>query len=216
MRMSETSEFNLREQLRRAASGDDDCWRRLLEEHNGRLRRMVAIRLDPRLQGRLDPSDVLQETYLEASRQLDDYLSRPGPPFHLWLRGLAGNRLNKLHRRHLGASKRDAGRDVSLAEPVPEASSAVLAAHLMGNDERPSDAAHRADVQSRLTEALEQLDPLDREALVLRHFEHLTSAEAGRVLGISEAAAGKRYLRALERLRELLAETPGGLDALRP
>jgi RNA polymerase sigma-70 factor (ECF subfamily) len=214
--MSETSDSDLREQLRRAAAGDEACWRRLLEEHNGRLRRMVAVRLDPRLQGRLDPSDVLQETYLEAARQLGDYLSRPGPPFHLWLRGLAGNRLNKLHRRHLGASKRDAGRDVSLDEAVPEASSVVLAAHLVGREDRPSDAAHRAELQARLAAALDQLDPLDREALVLRHFEQLSSAEAGEVLGISEAAAGKRYLRALERLRHLLADTPGGLDAWQP
>src|SRR5438477_5803575 len=106
--MSERTESDLWEQLRRAAAGDEACWQRLVEEHNDRLRRMVAVRLDPRLQGRFDPSDVLQETYLEASRQLADYLSRPGPPFHLWLRGLAGNRLNKLHRRHLGTSKRGA------------------------------------------------------------------------------------------------------------
>jgi RNA polymerase sigma-70 factor (ECF subfamily) len=214
--MSETTEGEFREQVRRAAAGDEVCWQRLLEEHNGRLRRMVAVRLDPRLQGRLDPSDVLQETYLEASRQLDDYLSRPGLPFHLWRRGLACNRLNKLHRHHLGASKRDARRDMSLDEAVPEASSVVLAAHLLGQEDSPSAAAHRADVQARLAAALEQLDPLDREALVLRHFEQLTSAEAGQVLGITEAAAGKRYLRALERLRQLLADTPGGLDAWRP
>jgi RNA polymerase sigma-70 factor (ECF subfamily) len=177
---------------------------------------MVEFRLDPRLQGRLDPSDVLQETYLEAFRQLEDYLSRPGPPFHLWLRGLAGNRLYKLHRHQLGASKRDAGRDVSLDRVVPEVSSVVLAAHLVGNEDRPSAAAHRADLQARLAEVLEQLDPLDREALVLRHFEQMTSGEVGQVLGITEAAAGKRYLRALERLRQLLADTPGGLDAWCP
>src|SRR5262245_15689632 len=105
--MSETTDSGVQKQLRQAAAGDEGCWRRLLEQHSGRLRRMVEFRLDPRLQGRLDPSDVLQETYLEAFRQLDDYLSRPGPPFHLWLRWLAGNRLNKLHRHHLGASKRD-------------------------------------------------------------------------------------------------------------
>lgn len=214
--MYEADEGEIREQLRLAAAGDEACWQRLLQEHAARLRRMVAVRLDPRLQGRLDPSDVLQETYLEAARQLDDYLSRPGPPFRLWLRGLAGNRLNKLHRRHLGTSKRAAGRDVSLDDAVPDATSVVMAAHLLGREDRPSEAAHRADLQARLAEALDKLDPMDREALVLRHFEQLSSAEAGQVLGISEAAAGKRYLRALERLRHLLAETPGGLDAWRP
>ncbi len=194
--MPDADESEIREQLRRAAAGDEACWQRLLQEHNGRLRRMITVRLDSRLQGRLDPSDVLQETYLEAARQLDEYLSRPGPPFRLWLRGLAGNRLNKLHRRHLGASKRAAGRDVSLDDAVPEASSVVMASYLLGHEDRPSEAARRADLQLRLAEALEQLDPLDREALVLRHFEQLTSAEAGQILGITEAAAGKRYLRA--------------------
>jgi RNA polymerase sigma-70 factor (ECF subfamily) len=214
--MTNTAQTELDEQLRKAAAGDEGCWRRLVANHHDRLRRMVAVRLDPRLQGRLDPSDVLQETYLEAARRLDDYLRQPDVPFHLWLRGLAGNRLGKLHRRHLGASKRDAGRDVSLDEAVPEASSVVLAACLLDRDDRPSEAAARAEVRARLAEALDQLDPLDREALVLRHFEQMSSAEVGQVLGITEAAAGKRYLRALERLRHALAETPGGLDAWRP
>jgi RNA polymerase sigma-70 factor, ECF subfamily len=214
--MSEMIESDLLIQLQQAAAGNEACWRQLLEEHNGRLRRMVAVRLDPRLQGRLDPSDVLQETYLEATRQLQSYLSQPALPFHLWLRGLAGNRLNKLHRRHLGASKRDAGLEKSLNGSVPEASSIVLAAQLMGHGDSPSEAAHRADLQTRLAETLDRLDPLDREALVLRHFEQLSSADVGQVLGISEAAASKRYLRALERLRLLLADAPGGLDAWRP
>jgi RNA polymerase sigma-70 factor (ECF subfamily) len=214
--MADTAQDDLREQLRRAAAGDECSWRRLLSNHHDRLRRMVAVRLDPRLQGRLDPSDVLQEAYLEASRRLGDYLRQPDVPFHLWLRGLAGNRLNKLHRQHLGAQKRDAGRDVSLDEGIPEASSVVLAACLLGKEDRPSEAVARAEVRAHLADALDQLDPLDREALVLRHLEQLSSAEAGRVLGISEAAAGKRYLRALERLRQVLANAPGGLDALRP
>jgi RNA polymerase sigma-70 factor (ECF subfamily) len=214
--MADTTQHDLHEQLRRAAAGDDGCWRQLVASYHDRLRRMVAVRLDPRLQGRLDPSDVLQETYLEAARRLDDYLRQPDVPFHLWLRGLAGNRLGKLHRQHLGAQKRDAGRDISVDEGIPEASSVVLAACLLGKDDRPSEAAARAEVRARLTEALDQLDALDREALVLRHFEQLSSAEVGRVLGISEAAAGKRYLRALERLRQVLAAAPGGLDALRP
>jgi RNA polymerase sigma-70 factor (ECF subfamily) len=214
--MAEMEQTGLREQLRRAAAGDGECWRRLVDEHHPRLRRMVAVRLDPRLQGRLDPSDVLQEAYLEAVRRLGEYLDGPELPFHLWLRGLAGNRLAKAHRRHLGAQKRDAGRDVSLDEAAPEASSVVLAAELLGHETSPSDAARRAELQAQLTSALEQLDPLDREALVLRHFEQLTSAEVGQVLGITEAAAGKRYLRALERLREILAQSPGGLDAWRP
>jgi RNA polymerase sigma-70 factor (ECF subfamily) len=204
------------EDLRRAAAGDEVSWRRLVEAHHDRLRRVVDLRLDPRLRGRLDPSDVLQEAYLDAARALPEYVRQPPLPFHLWLRGLVCSRLTKLCRRHLGASKRDAGRDVSLFEAAPEAPSAVLAAELVGRDDRPSEAARRAELQARITEALEKLDPLDREALVLRHFEQLTSVEVGQVLGITAAAAGKRYLRALERLRLLLDEGPGGLEAWRP
>src|SRR5258708_40103259 len=100
--------------LARAATGERDGWGRLLEKHRGRLRRMVALRLDPRLQGRIDPSDVIQETYLEASVRLDDYVRNPAMPFFLWLRFLAGQKLVTLHRHHLGVHMRDARREASL------------------------------------------------------------------------------------------------------
>jgi len=206
-----------RRRIERAAGGDQDAWRLLIERYNDRLRRMVMLRIDPRLHGRLDPSDVLQEVYLEASRQLADYLSNPVLPFFLWLRQLAGNRLFKLHRYHLDAQVRDAGRDLPLHRGgSPEASSAALAAQLLGRECRPSEAAVRAELKLRLQEALNLMDPLDREALVLRHFEQLTTAEAARVLEISEAAAGKRYLRALARLKDVLAHMPGGLGEWQP
>jgi RNA polymerase sigma-70 factor (ECF subfamily) len=197
--------------LEQAAAGENEAWRSLLDEHHDRLRRMVALRLDPRLQGRVDPSDVLQEAYLEASRQLADYLRDPALPFFLWLRQLAGNRLFKLHRHHLGAQMRDAGREVSLYRgALPEASSVALAAQLLGRECRPSEALARAELKLRLQDALNRMDALDREVLTLRHFEQLTSAEVARELGISPAAAGKRYLRALLRLKEILADAPGG------
>jgi RNA polymerase sigma-70 factor (ECF subfamily) len=206
-----------RRRIEEAAAGDQDAWRSLIERYKDRLRRMVTLRLDPRLQGRLDPSDVLQDTYLEASRQLSDYLHNPVLPFFLWLRQLAGNRLFKLHRRHLTAQARNAGREVSLQKGgFPVASSAALAAQLLGRECRPSEAAVRAELKLRLQEALNVMDPLDREALVLRHFEQLTTTEAARVLEISEAAAGKRYLRAVVRLKDILAQMPGGLGEWQP
>lgn len=207
----------LRPWLERAAAGDAESWERLLAEHQPRLRRMVALRLDPRLQGRLDPSDVLQEAYLEAARQLPDYLGDPKLPFFLWLRLITGQRLSKVHRHHLGTQMRDAGQEVSIYRGgMPEASSAALAAKLLGRECRPSEAAVRAERKLKLQEALNRMDPLDREVLTLRHFEQMTGPEAARVLGISEAAAGKRYLRALAKLKELLARLPGGLEGLRP
>jgi RNA polymerase sigma-70 factor (ECF subfamily) len=206
-----------RQRLAQAAAGEDDAWRSLLAQYHGRLRRMVALHLDPRLQGRIDPSDVLQESYLEAVRQLADYLRNPVLPFFLWLRQLAGHRLFKLHRHHLGAQMRDAGREVSLYRgPLPEASSAALAAQLLGHDTRPSEAAVRAELKIRLQEALNRMDPLDREVLSLRHFEQLTTAEVARELSISPAAAGKRYLRALLRLKDILSHMPGGPGGWQP
>lgn len=199
--------------LRQAAVGDGESWGALLTRHAGRLRRMIAFRLDPRLQGRIDPEDVVQEVNLAASEHLADYLRRPAMPFFLWLRGIAGHKLLELHRRHLGTPMRDARREVSLYRgALPGATSAALAAQLLGHQTRPSEAAVRAEAKIRLQEALNGMDPLDREVLALRHVEQLTNAEAARVLEIKEAAAGKRYLRALERLREILAQMPGGME----
>jgi RNA polymerase sigma-70 factor (ECF subfamily) len=199
--------------LRLAAGGENAGLGALLQRHKDRLRRMVAFRMDPRLQGRVDPSDVIQDVCLAATKSLPEYLRQQGMPFFLWLRGIAGNKLLELHRYHLGTPMRDARQEVSLHRAsMPEATSAALAARLMGRFSRPSEAAVRAEVKIRLQEALNQMDPIDREVLALRHFEHLTNAEAAEVLQIKEATAGKRYLRALGRLRDIIANTPGGLE----
>jgi RNA polymerase sigma-70 factor, ECF subfamily len=203
--------------LWRAADGDPESWGALLARHEGRLRRLVAFRLDQRLQGRLDPSDVLQEAALEAWQHLADYLRQPALPFFLWLRGIAANKLRELHRHHLGTQMRDARREVALYRgALPETTSAALAAQLLGHGTRPSEAAIRAEAKLRLQEALNGMDPLDREVLALRHFEQLTPAETARVLGIKEKAAGMRYLRALKRLKEILTSLPGGPMEFRP
>jgi RNA polymerase sigma-70 factor (ECF subfamily) len=196
----------------------DGDWRALDElfaRHRDRLRRMVDLRLDRRLRGRLDPSDVLQEAYVEVVSRVDDYLRDPKLPPFLWLRLIVGERLTRLHRHHLGVQARDAGREISVHRyPVPAASSAALAGQLLGRHTSPSHAAIRAERMMRVQEALASLDPIDREALALRHFEQLSRAEAAQVLGISEAAAAKRYIRALKRLEGVLAAMPGGLEGL--
>jgi RNA polymerase sigma-70 factor (ECF subfamily) len=198
--------------LAAAAEGNRAEWGTLLDRHRARLRRMLTLRLDQRLQGRVDPSDILQEAYLEATQRLPDYLRQPDMPFYLWLRFLAGQRLLITHRRHLGTHQRDAGREVSLYRgAMPGASSAALAARLLGRDARPSEVAVRAEIKLRLQDALNRMDPLDREVLALRHFEHLSNSEAARVLEIQEAAASKRYVRALKKLKEILASDPGSL-----
>ena len=201
--------------LRRAAQGDQAAWGALLVRSRDRLRRMVALRLDRRLQGRVDPSDIIQEACIDASARLAEYARQPDMPFFLWLRFLTGQRLVRVHRQHLGAEMRDVAREVSLYRgALPEATSAAIAAQLLGRDTRPSEAAVRAERSIRLQEALNSMDPIDREVLALRHFEQLSNAEAARVLGLQESAAAKRYVRALKRLRLILDARPGGLEGL--
>jgi RNA polymerase sigma-70 factor (ECF subfamily) len=196
-----------------ARAGDASALSELFARHRERLRRMVQMRLDWRLHGRIDASDVIQEAYLEAARRLDDYFQEPGMPLFLWLRFLVGERLMILHRHHLGTKMRDARREVSLyRDALPEASSAALAAQLMGQHTSPTEAALRAERMLRLQDAVNRLEPLDREILSLRHFEQLSRSETAQLLGIEEAAGAKRYIRALKRLKETLAEMPGGLD----
>src|SRR5262249_54398537 len=166
------------------------------------------------LAGRLDASDVLQAAYLEAAKRFTDYLRDPAIPIFLWLRLVTGQALTDLHRHHLGVKGRDAGLEVSLRRgALPQASSVSLAELLLGRLTSPTRAAQRAEVQLRLQEALNRMDPIDREVLVLRHFEELSNAETAQALGLEKTAASNRYIRALKRLREVLAGLPGCFDA---
>ena len=193
--------------LERVRHGDTTALDTLFSCYRERLRRMVQLRLDRRLQSRIDSSDVIQEAYLDAVKGLDGYLSAPRAPLFLWLRYLVSMRLKALHRHHLGVKQRDARLDVSIYHgSLLEADSVMLAAQLLGRLTSPSNAAVRAERMLKLQEALVNMAPIDREILALRHFEDLTRAESALELGIAEAAAGKRYLRALKRLRLLLDE----------
>jgi RNA polymerase sigma-70 factor (ECF subfamily) len=204
--------------MRRAADGDAAAWGALLVGHEERLRRMVAFRMDRRLQGRVDPADVVQEAFLAAAGHRADYFREPSLPLFLWLRGVVSNKLLEVHRHHLGTHMRDAARDVPIngSARSPDSTSAALLAQLTGHLTRPSVAAARGESNARVRDALAGMEPTDREVLALRHFEQLTNGEAARVLGIQERAAAKRYVRALQRLRTILAELPGGLTGLRP
>jgi RNA polymerase sigma-70 factor (ECF subfamily) len=201
--------------IERARRGDREALGALFARHRDWLRRMVEIRLDPRLQARLDASDVVQDAYLDVVERLPEYLRDPQLPLFIWLRLVVGDRLAKLHRHHLGTQMRDAGREVSLYRgALPAATSAALAAQLLGKLTSPTQAAVRAERVLRLQEALNTLDPVDREVLALRHFEELTAAESAQVLDIKESAAAKRYFRALQRLKQILANMPGGQEAI--
>jgi RNA polymerase sigma-70 factor (ECF subfamily) len=201
---------NLDHLLARAAAGDAAALAELFSRYRRRLKQMVRLRLNRRLQGRVDDSDILQEAYLEASRRLPDYLARRPLPFFLWLRHITGEKLIDAHRHHLGAKMRDAAQEVSLHRgPMPAASSVCLAAQLLGRLTSPSQAAIKAETRLRVQEVLNGMDPMDREVLALRHFEQLTNAEVAESLGIPESTASSRYLRALKRLKEELSHLPG-------
>jgi RNA polymerase sigma-70 factor (ECF subfamily) len=202
---------------RAAAAGDEAALAELYGRHRKRLRQMVRLRLDRRLQGRVDPSDVLQEAYLDLAEKLPGYVrERSGLPPYLWLRLVVGERLLRIHRQHLGAAMRDAGREVSLYRgALPQASSVSLAAQLLGRFTTASQAVARAEVQLQLQQALNQMDPIDREVIALRHFEELSNTETAEVLGISPQAASNRHIRAMARLQAILKGIPGLLDHLR-
>ena len=201
--------------LERARAGDKQALNELIGRHRARLRRMVELRLDRRLQSRIDASDVIQEAYVEVVRRLGEYLSEPSYPLFLWLRLIVGERLLKLHRHHLGTKMRDAELEVSIYRgALPAASSAALAAQLLGKHTSPTQAAMRAERMMRLQQALNTLEPMDREVLSLRHFEEMSLAETALSLGIEQSAAAKRYIRALKRLKAVLTTMLGGLESV--
>jgi RNA polymerase sigma-70 factor (ECF subfamily) len=199
------------ELLRRTGAGDRDARGALLGRHRDRLRRMVALRLDPRLAARVDPSDVVQEVLVEADRRLDRYARERPLPFYPWLRQLAWDRLADQHRRHVRAGRRTVAREEVRFGRLPDSSAEELANRILGRGESPSSGMRRDEQRERVRAALEALAEADREVLVLRYLEQLSARDVGAVLGVSEEAAKKRALRALQRLRALLAgDAPGG------
>jgi RNA polymerase sigma-70 factor, ECF subfamily len=197
-------------QLTRLRSGGDQALADVLAEHASRLRQIVELRVDPRLSGRVDAADVLQEAFLEARKRLQRYLDEPGVPVFVWIRGVVLDTLIDFHRRHLGAQMRDAGRDVSLLRAAsPQASSVALAAYLAGSLTSPSRAAIREETVGQIERALAEMDEIDREVLILRHFEQLTNDEVAAAVGVKKAAASRRYIRALTRFRAALLAIPG-------
>ena len=157
--------------LEQARAGDQAALNEIFARHRPRLRRMVELRLDRRLQARIDASDVVQEAYVDVVTRLDEYLREPNYPLFLWLRLIVGERLLKLHRHHLGTQMRDAGLEVSIYRgALPAASSAALAAQLLGKHTSPTQAAVRAERMMRLQEALNTLEPDRPRGLVPASF----------------------------------------------
>src|SRR4051812_27773270 len=203
------------ELLDAARNGDEDALAVLVERHRDRLERMVRLRMDRRLQGRVDPADVVQDAYLAVRGKFPQYSADPRLPFFLWLRLEVGQKLVDVHRFHLGTQMRDAGLEVSLHRgALPQVTSLSLAEHLLGKLTTASHAAMRVELKLRVQEALNSMDAHDREMLILRHFEELSNAEAAEVLGIKPSAAVNRYVRALKRLKDEFQGMPGGIEGI--
>jgi RNA polymerase sigma-70 factor, ECF subfamily len=193
--------------LNRIRAGDTAALAELFEAHRPQLRRMVDLRLDSHVAARLDPSDVLQEVYLDMAGQMDAYLRNPRVAFYVWLRGLTWERLLKLHRRHLGAGCRTVVREQAL----PLESSAALAGQLLARDASPSEALVKQELRRRVQQALAKLGEEDREVILMRDFEDMTNGEVAQALDLSASGATMRYGRAIFRLKEILsADWPEG------
>ncbi|MGE0755782.1 MAG: sigma-70 family RNA polymerase sigma factor [Pirellulaceae bacterium] len=203
------------ELLLRLRQGDGAALGTLFSLNRQRLRRLIEFRLDARLRGRVDPSDVLQDSFMDAAQRLEYFVRGPSLPFFVWLRQIALQRLIEVHRRHLGAEKRSANRERSVdAWPASSVTSASLAFQLVCRLASPSDILARNELTAQLHQALNSMDPIDREVLALRHFEELSNDETAAALGLQKSAASNRYVRALGRLKKILEQIPGFFDGL--
>lgn len=195
---------NTQQLLDAARAGDGSAVNQLLDRHREAVRRMIDLRMDRVIKRRVDASDLVQEVMLEANRRLVEYLENPAIPFHLWLRQMAKDRLIDAHRRHRGAARRSMDREQPLVAAAGDASSLDLVAQLRDQELTPVAAATWRELQARFQQACEQLEELDQEIVLLRHFEQISNGEAAQVLGLSPQAASMRYLRAMRRLRQFM------------
>jgi RNA polymerase sigma-70 factor, ECF subfamily len=187
-------------------SGDDAARNALLERHREAVRRMIDLRMDKVLGRRVDASDIVQDVLVEANRRLNEYLANPLMPFHLWLRQMAKDRLIDAHRRHRVAARRSIDREQPLLSAANDEGSALdLIGQITDQQLTPAAAATWSELQRRFEQACGQLDPQDQEIVVMRHFERLNNSEVAEALGLSAQAASMRHLRAMRRLRVLLA-----------
>lgn len=192
-----------------AIRGDSNSFAKLFEKYRSRLRRMVDVRMDARARARFDPSDVLQEAFVEAARALPTYAEKQDKmPFFLWLRFVTGDRLAKFHRRHLGTQKRDANRDARLMYDGPEASSVYLASQLAGEFTSVDHNLKQEEARQQLEAALNAMDEKDREVIAMRHYEELSTEEIAIVLDMTKSGVLKRYARAINKLTSAI----GNLD----
>ena len=204
--MSEDQQLPERNEILNALRSDrDEALAKYFFSVEGRLKRIVNFRLDYRLSGRVSESDVIQETFVRAAKRIDSFLEKDDMPFFVWLRLEINQKLHEIHRHHFGAEKRDIRKEIKLGQGADTGkTSMALAAHIVAQLTSPSRLVERAEQIAILEKTLGEMNELDREVIALRNFEELSNIETAKVLGIEPAAASKRYLRALQRLREIM------------
>ncbi|MEL7497126.1 MAG: sigma-70 family RNA polymerase sigma factor [Planctomycetota bacterium] len=191
--------------LKQAGDGDPAAVNQLMDRHRNSLRQLVRMRLDQRIQKRVDVSDVVQDVLVEANRRLERYINDPIMPFHLWLRQIAKDRIIDAHRRHRVSAKRSIDREQQMVAPRGYDQSSIHLASLLGDPQlTPAAAALQKEMARKVEEAISKLNEKDCEIVVMRHYEHLSNQEIGKILGLTEPAASMRYLRAIRRLKEIL------------
>ncbi len=203
------------ELLAKAKDGNDSAVNQLMDRHRNSLRHLIRMRLDARIQKRVDVSDVIQDVLVEANRRLETYIGNPIMPFHLWLRQIAKDRIIDAHRRHRVSAKRSVDREQGMVIPRGHDHSSIQLASLLGDGQlTPAAAALQKEMAAKVEAAISNLDDKDCEIITMRHYEHLTNQEIGKVLGLTEPAASMRYLRAIKRLKTLMQnEEQGSEDA---
>lgn len=200
------TELNESELISRAVTGDTVAMGQLFSRHEARLKRMISVRMDPRIGGRLDSSDIFQELQLEASQRLQEFAQQSGVPFFVWMRFLAKQKIAEACRRHVYTQSRDVRREQSEFGANDQGTSVSLASFLLGQITSPSMQVAKAEIRQLVLSAIDSMDPLDREILLMRHAEQLSSFETAKELGISQNTCRQRHVRALKRLKVILSQ----------
>jgi len=194
-----------KELLAQAKDGDDSAVNQLMDRHRNSLRQLIRLRLDAKIQRRVDVSDVVQDVLVEANRRLNKFIENPIMPFHLWLRQIAKDRIIDAHRRHRVSAKRSVDREQGMAIPRGQGHSSIQLASMLGDDRlTPAAAALQKEMAAKVEAAISRLSDKDCEIITMRHYEHLTNQEIGTILGLTEPAASMRYLRAVQRLKAMM------------
>ena len=199
------------ELVKRLKDQDHTALAELFEINRDRLSRMVSIRMDRRLKGRIDATDVLQEAYMILSQKIGNFADYPDMSPYVWMRLTVNDRLIALHRKHIQAGKRDARKEISMSQKAnPDESSAEIVDTLADTVSSVGGKVARAEVTKMIKATLECMEDKDREIILMRIFEGMSNAEAAQALNLTANGASSRFSRAMDRLQKDVLKTESG------